>query len=181
MFSLINIIITNNNLVMSAKHGSSLGHNFRLVSVNYKSFFSVYLSLWYSYIKTQVKLNHNEYVTGLSWLTSWRGINSLTFYTNRGKHGPICSVSSAPVCSNPAMQEIDLMLCDRREFGGFFGSDDTHHLKSIRIYVSPIPRSFVKRENVWPSKPHNLLYGLLFERNTFFTSLIFYVWFVIDD
>ncbi|KAF8086052.1 hypothetical protein N665_0636s0024 [Sinapis alba] len=114
-------------LVMSAKHGSSFGHNFRVV-----------------------KLNPNEFVTGLSGvITTGSGMNSLTFYTNLGKHGPICEPTLPVNCyPEPILQQIDLALCDRPEFGGFFGSCSAGYLKSIGIYMSPIPKSVVKSENV---------------------------------
>ncbi|CAE6047819.1 unnamed protein product [Arabidopsis arenosa] len=114
--------IENGALVMSAKYGGDFkGQSFRVV-----------------------KLKHNEYVTGLS---GCGGINSLTFYTNLGKHGPICEPK---LNVTNIKTEIDLAICDRREFGGFFGSCNQYSLTSIGIYVNPIPSSntAVKRENV---------------------------------
>ncbi|CAA7050510.1 unnamed protein product [Microthlaspi erraticum] len=123
-------------LVLSQKYGGpSEGQNFRVV-----------------------KLKHSEYVTGLSGKINWchdfkegiiikvpGGIKSLKFSTNLGEHicEPVTTVSSST-------EEIDLGIWDSREFGGFFGSCDTTCLKSIGIYVSPIPSSntAVKREKV---------------------------------
>lgn len=103
-----------------------------------------------------MKLKHNEYVTGLSEcreinsrLSRCEGINSLTFYTNLGKHGSICEPAVTKYVTN-IKTKIDLAICDRREFGGFFGSCNKYNLISIGIYVNPIPSSntAVKRENV---------------------------------
>ncbi|KAL1191215.1 Jacalin-related lectin 24 [Cardamine amara subsp. amara] len=124
----------NGALVMSAKYGGpSKGQNFRVV-----------------------KLKHNEYVTGFSGVvvTAWGGrllsINSLIFYTNLGKHGPICDLVPKFSNATSTKKEIDMTICDRLDFGGFFGSCDEAKLKSIGIYVTPTPSSdaVVKRENV---------------------------------
>ncbi|CAH2058137.1 unnamed protein product [Thlaspi arvense] len=116
-------------IVMSEKYGgSSEGHNLRVV-----------------------KLKHNEFVTWLSGVLNLNDrINSLTFYTNLGKHGPICEPAVNKYLTSFEKEIVDLGICDRREFGGFFGSCDGSRLTSIGIYVSPIPSSSTaaKRENV---------------------------------
>ncbi|KAF8087055.1 hypothetical protein N665_0600s0004 [Sinapis alba] len=86
-----------------------------------------------------VRLNQDEYVTGLSGVVTRTGrIINLTFNTNRGKHGPIgrSSDDSDTSCSNI---EIDPAISDRSEFSGFFGSYNSDYLSAIGIYVSPTP------------------------------------------
>ncbi|XP_024013750.1 jacalin-related lectin 24 [Eutrema salsugineum] len=120
--------LENGALVLSAKYGVSEGHNFRIV-----------------------RLKQDEYVTGLSAVLGWnRGIKNLTFHTNCGMHGPIGRSDNK--YGSGSKVEIDPAICDRREFGGFFGSYNkyNHYLSSIGIYVSPIarPDTVVKRENI---------------------------------
>jgi len=91
-------------------------------------------------------------VTGLSGVPGryGRSIRTLTFHTNRGKHGPIGCLSDK-VYENGSKIEVDPAICDLQEFGGFFGSYDKYNLtlSSIGIYVNPVVRSktVVKREN----------------------------------
>ena len=87
----------------------------------------------------QVKLNQDEYVTGLSGSVGYHGgITNLIFHTNRGKHGPFANDDTNP--RRPKI-EIDPSTRDRREFGGFFGSYSSGCITSIGIYVNPIPSS----------------------------------------
>ncbi|CAE6047843.1 unnamed protein product [Arabidopsis arenosa] len=105
--------LENGALVLSAKYGPSEGYNIRVV-----------------------RLNQDEYVTGLSGVLGMRGgIRNLTFHTNRGKHGPIGRSSDG----HPSAYEIEIdpAISDPREFGGFFGSCSLHNLSSIGIYVNP--------------------------------------------
>ncbi|CAA0376669.1 unnamed protein product [Arabidopsis thaliana] len=103
--------------VVSEKHGSSKGQSYEIV-----------------------RLNADEYVTGLSGIFWERKVTSLTFHTNQGKHGPFCNgtgYSSSYMADYK--KEIDVKIRDRREFGGFFGSfdDEFDGLTSIGIYVYP--------------------------------------------
>lgn len=87
-----------------------------------------------------MRLNDDEYVTGLSGIFWERKVTSLTFHTNQGKHGPFCNgtgYSSSYMADYK--KEIDVKIRDRREFGGFFGSfdDEFDGLTSIGIYVYP--------------------------------------------
>ncbi|EFH58183.1 hypothetical protein ARALYDRAFT_903774 [Arabidopsis lyrata subsp. lyrata] len=84
-----------------------------------------------------IRLNHDEYVTGLSGIDWEGGVTSLTFYTNQRKHGPICKRFDY---LKDRKREINVGIRDRREFGGFFGSFSTiiGCLSSIGIYVCPI-------------------------------------------
>ncbi|KAL9302699.1 putative jacalin-like lectin domain-containing protein [Arabidopsis thaliana] len=84
-----------------------------------------------------VRLNDDEYVTGLSGIFYESKITSLTFYTNQRKHGPFCKKHDC--LKDLCTEEIDVGIRDRREFGGFFGSfsDAYGGLSSIGIYVNP--------------------------------------------
>jgi len=84
-----------------------------------------------------VRLNDDEYVTGLSGIFYESKITSLTFYTNQRKHGPFCKKHDC--LKDLCTEEIDVGIRDRREFGGFFGSfsDAYGGLTSIGIYVNP--------------------------------------------
>ncbi|CAE6041098.1 unnamed protein product [Arabidopsis arenosa] len=84
-----------------------------------------------------IRLNHDEYVTGLSGIDCDLSITSLTFYTNKRKHGPICKIYDHP---KSWKSEINVGIRDRREFGGFFGSfcDIRGCLSSIGIYFCPV-------------------------------------------
>ncbi|XP_023640427.1 LOW QUALITY PROTEIN: jacalin-related lectin 24 [Capsella rubella] len=85
-----------------------------------------------------VRLNHDEYVTGLSGICFQGRVTSLTFYTNQRKHGPFCDqYSSNSLINSSYKREIDVGIRDRREFGGFFGSYDQYGMSSIGIYVYP--------------------------------------------
>ncbi|KAL0896435.1 hypothetical protein Bca101_080396 [Brassica carinata] len=100
-----------------------------------------------------VRLNQDEYVTGLSGVVSKTGrIINLTFHTNCGKHGPIGHSSDDSDRSYSTI-EIDPEISDRSEFSGFFGSYNSDYLSAIGIYVSPTPMTgtVVKRENNKPS------------------------------
>ncbi|ESQ45769.1 hypothetical protein EUTSA_v10010901mg [Eutrema salsugineum] len=140
--------LENGALVLSAKYGVSEGHNFRIVSFIFGNQpFSVFLFLLGSCEVSslmnlcQVRLKQDEYVTGLSAVLGWnRGIKNLTFHTNCGMHGPIGRSDNK--YGSGSKVEIDPAICDRREFGGFFGSYNkyNHYLSSIGIYVSPIAR-----------------------------------------
>ncbi|ESQ39001.1 hypothetical protein EUTSA_v10001732mg [Eutrema salsugineum] len=104
-------------LVLSEKYGPSEGYSFRVV-----------------------RLNQDEYVTGLSGaLGQYGGIRNLTFHTNRGKHGPF-GHDDLDASRRPLI-EIDPAIRDRREFGGFFGSYSSGCVTSIGLYVCPIPSS----------------------------------------
>ncbi|CAD5321280.1 unnamed protein product [Arabidopsis thaliana] len=89
-----------------------------------------------------VRLNDDEFVTGLSAIYLCKGITNLNIHTNQGKHGPICDrYSSSKNIMDNYKVEIDVKIRDRREFGGFFGSFDNYGtLTSIGIYVCPITR-----------------------------------------
>ncbi|XP_010512867.1 PREDICTED: jacalin-related lectin 25-like [Camelina sativa] len=88
-----------------------------------------------------VRLNSDEYVTGLSAIDCI-GITSLIIHTNQGKHGPYCDrFSSSMYMKEEYETKIDVGIYDPREFGGFFGSfDDSGKLTSIGMYVCPITR-----------------------------------------
>lgn len=94
-----------------------------------------------------MRLNQDEYVTGLSGVLEKRGggIRNLTFRTNRREYFIGRSSDNYP---SDSKIEIDPAICDRREFGGFFGSYNRYHLTSIGMYLSPIAESEVKRENI---------------------------------
>lgn len=85
----------------------------------------------------QVRLNDDEYVTGLSGIDCQGRITSLIIHTNQGNHGPFCDRYST-IYMDPLKRDIDVKIRDRSEFGGFFGSfDDFGDLTSIGIYVYP--------------------------------------------
>ncbi|KAG2332183.1 hypothetical protein Bca52824_003363 [Brassica carinata] len=108
--------VKNGALVMSKKHGSSDSDSTGIV-----------------------RLNQDEYVTGLSGsLGYYGGITNFLFHTNRGKHGPSANDDTYAPC--PKI-EIDPSILDRREFGGFFGSYSSSSITSIGNYVNPIPCS----------------------------------------
>ncbi|KFK37198.1 hypothetical protein AALP_AA4G226700 [Arabis alpina] len=117
--------LENGALVLSKKYGTSEGYSFQVV-----------------------KLNQDEYVTGLSGSVAgcYGPIRNLTFRTNRRTHGPIGHDDNG---ASPRI-EIDPAISDRREFGGFFGSNSRACLSSIGIYVNPIATSdtAVKRETM---------------------------------
>ncbi|KAF8087865.1 hypothetical protein N665_0565s0050 [Sinapis alba] len=96
-----------------------------------------------------VRLNQDEYVTGLSGVVAQTGkIINLTFHTNRGKHGPFGSSSDGFDASRSKI-EIVPGIRDRSEFCGFFGSfNSKYQLSSIGIYVCPTSKTgtVVKRE-----------------------------------
>lgn len=104
----------------------------------------------------QVRLNQDEYITGLSGVIEKLGLGriiNLTFHTNRGKHGPIgrSSDDSDASCSSI---EIDPAISDESEFSGFFGTYNSEYLSTIGIYVNPTPKTggtVVRRENNKPS------------------------------
>ncbi|VYS55429.1 unnamed protein product [Arabidopsis thaliana] len=77
--------------VVSEKHGSSKGQSYEIV-----------------------RLNDDEYVTGLSGIFWERKVTSLTFHTNQGKHGPFCNgtgYSSSYMADYK--KEIDVKIRDR--------------------------------------------------------------------
>ncbi|CAH2058135.1 unnamed protein product [Thlaspi arvense] len=98
--------------VVSKNHGSSVGDHFEIV-----------------------RLDNDEYLTGLSGVDYNSSITDLTFHTNKRKHGPFCRRSYAS-----GMKVIDVGIRDRSEFGGLFGSFCQYggYLNSIGMYVSPI-------------------------------------------
>ena len=110
-------------------------------------------SFFFLFEHMQVRLNQDEYITGLSGVVEkMGGIINLTFHTNRGKHGPIGRSSDG--CGRSCSTiEIDPAISDRSEFSGFFGTYNSHYLSAIGIYVSPTPMTgtLVKRENNKPS------------------------------
>lgn len=139
-------------VVLSQPFGVSDG-NFRTVSFvfgfKFNSFSEVVVS---DEVKTQVRLDQDEYITGLSGVLAKTGeIVNLTFRTNRRKHGPI-GRSSDGFGANCLRIEIDPAIRDRSEFSGFFGTNSYTKgcLTSIGIYVSPTPRTgtVVKREYI---------------------------------
>lgn len=89
-------------------------------------------------------------MTGLSGVpvTCHGGIRNLTFHTNRGNYGPFGYLDN--VSGNGSKIEIYPAICDRHEFGGFFGSHNNRYLSSIGFYVNPIARydTVVKREKI---------------------------------
>ncbi|ESQ38999.1 hypothetical protein EUTSA_v10001798mg [Eutrema salsugineum] len=97
----------------------------------------------------QVRLEKDEYLTALSGDCNM-SITSLTFHTNKRKHGPFCKRSGSLKSSK---MEIDVGISDRSEFGGLFGTfsdygGDGGDLISIGMYVllpklSPIPRTII--------------------------------------
>ncbi|EOA26440.1 hypothetical protein CARUB_v10025572mg, partial [Capsella rubella] len=128
--------------VVSKKYGSSKEGEF-----SYEIFVFV-LSLFMipkakaNLFNKQVRLNHDEYVTGLSGICFQGRVTSLTFYTNQRKHGPFCDqYSSNSLINSSYKREIDVGIRDRREFGGFFGSYDQYGMSSIGIYVYPTTRA----------------------------------------
>ncbi|XP_010512869.1 PREDICTED: jacalin-related lectin 24-like [Camelina sativa] len=82
-----------------------------------------------------IRLNHDEYVTGLSGIY-WKGlVTSLTFHTNQRKCGPYCKIDDYP---KSCERVIDVGIRDHCEFGGFFGSfNQFGGLASIGMYVYP--------------------------------------------
>ncbi|KAG2332184.1 hypothetical protein Bca52824_003364 [Brassica carinata] len=85
----------------------------------------------------QVKLENDEYLTALSGDHYENRITSLTFHTNKRKHGPFCKRYSY---HKSYKREIDVGICDRSEFCGLYGSfsEDKYggYLTSIGMYVS---------------------------------------------
>lgn len=84
----------------------------------------------------QVRLEHDEYVTALSGVHYQHRITSLTFHTNKRKHGPFCKKFEH---LKDCKREIDVGVRDRSEFGGLFGSFAEKkycYLRSIGMYVS---------------------------------------------
>ncbi|CAN7063236.1 unnamed protein product [Brassica rapa subsp. trilocularis] len=105
--------------VESQKHGYSGGQHIKRVT---------------TYI--QVRLEHDEYVTALSGVHYQHRITSLTFHTNKRKHGPFCKKFEH---LKDCKREIDVGVRDRSEFGGLFGSFAEKkycYLRSIGMYVS---------------------------------------------
>ncbi|XP_024010846.1 jacalin-related lectin 24 [Eutrema salsugineum] len=112
--------------VLSQKYGLFTGHYFQIV-----------------------RLEKDEYLTALSGDCNM-SITSLTFHTNKRKHGPFCKRSGSLKSSK---MEIDVGISDRSEFGGLFGTfsdygGDGGDLISIGMYVllpklSPIPRTII--------------------------------------
>ncbi|KAG7574796.1 Jacalin-like lectin domain superfamily [Arabidopsis suecica] len=118
--------LQNGALVLSEKYGAfEEGSNFRVL-----------------------RLNQDEYVTGLSGVLEkdGGGIRNLTLRTNLGEYMIGRSSDNYP---SDSTIDIDPAICDRREFGGFFGSYNRYRLTSIGMYLSPItsPDMVVKREN----------------------------------
>lgn len=70
----------------------------------------------------------------------------MTFRTNVGEYMIGRSSDNYP---NHWKIDIDPAICDEREFGGFFGSNNLYHLTSIGMYLRPITSldMVVKREN----------------------------------
>lgn len=66
-----------------------------------------------------MRLEHDEYVTALSGVHYQHRITSLTFHTNKRKHGPFCKKFEH---LKDCKREIDVGVRDRSEFGGLFGS-----------------------------------------------------------
>ncbi|KAJ0239817.1 Jacalin-related lectin 24 [Hirschfeldia incana] len=85
----------------------------------------------------RVKLENDEYLTALSGNHYEHRITSLTFHTNKGKHGPFCRRYSG---YHNFMRKIDVGICDRSEFCGLYGSFSEGkyggYLTSIGMYVS---------------------------------------------
>ncbi|KAG2309596.1 hypothetical protein Bca4012_081479 [Brassica carinata] len=92
----------------------------------------------------RVTLENDEYVTALSGVYYEHRIRSLTFHTNKRKHGPFCKKFAHAYWK----REIDVGIRDRSEFGGLFGSFTIGYscggyLSSIGMYVShnAVPRT----------------------------------------
>ncbi|WZZ40541.1 hypothetical protein YC2023_036800 [Brassica napus] len=89
-------------------------------------------------IYIQVKLENDEYLTALSGDHCDNHITSLTFHTNKGRHGPFCKRYSG--YHKSFARKIDVGICDRSEFCGLYGSFSEKkyggYLTSIGMYIS---------------------------------------------
>lgn len=100
------------------------------------SFFVLMMKSRQIYI--QVKLENDEYLTALSGDHCDNHITSLTFHTNKGRHGPFCKRYSG--YHKSFARKIDVGICDRSEFCGLYGSFSEKkyggYLTSIGMYIS---------------------------------------------